>query len=201
MPSMTRQTETTAYENVQSNPFTQAIAEMVAQINPSNPFTQVPAEMAAQIKVLTAAVTQFAATKETSNPNATSGNGGGNHESRRPHMNKLRNMGGYCSSHVFHPVGAGHNSKTYRCQKKGRNTEATWNYRLGGNMFWPTAMRVAIEQQDHPTWKGKLAPTNGQGLEIASRVKSNVELFLKRAEFSLQLLCLPIPTVMSRGRI
>jgi hypothetical protein len=44
-------------------------------------------------------------------------------------------------------------------------------------MFWPTATRVAIEQQDHPTWKGKLAPTNGQGLGIASRVKSNVELF------------------------
>ncbi len=25
---------------------------------------------------------------------------------------------------------------------------------------WPTATRVAIEQQDHPTGKGKLAPTN-----------------------------------------
>jgi hypothetical protein len=82
MPSTTRQAETTAYENVQSNPFTQAIAEMVAQINPSNPFTQVLAEMAAQIKVLTAAVTQFAAMKENSNPNATRDNGGGDRESR-----------------------------------------------------------------------------------------------------------------------
>jgi hypothetical protein len=54
---------------------------MVAQINPSNPFTQVLAEMAAQIKVLTTAVTQFAATKENSNPNATRGNGGGNRKS------------------------------------------------------------------------------------------------------------------------
>jgi hypothetical protein len=44
-------------------------------------------------------------------------------------------------------------------------------------MFWPTATRVTNEQQDHPTWKGKLDPTNGQGLEIASRVKTNVELF------------------------
>jgi hypothetical protein len=96
MPSTTRQAETTAYKNVQSNPFTRAIAEMVAQINPSNPFTQVLAEIAAQIKVLTAAVTQFAAKKENSNPNATRGNGGGDRESRRPHMNKLRNMGGYC---------------------------------------------------------------------------------------------------------
>jgi hypothetical protein len=127
MPSTTRQADTTAYKNVQSNPFTQAIAEMVAQINPSNPLTQVLAEMAAQIKVLTAAVTQFAAMKENSNPNATRGNGGGDRESRRLHMNKLQNMGGYCSSHGFHPVGAGHNSKTCRCQKEGHNTEATWN--------------------------------------------------------------------------
>jgi hypothetical protein len=44
-------------------------------------------------------------------------------------------------------------------------------------MFWPTATRVTIEQQDHPTWKGKSAPTNEQGLGTASRVKSNVELF------------------------
>jgi hypothetical protein len=177
MPSTTRQAETTDYKNFQSNPFTRAIAEMVAQINPSNPFTHVLAEMAAQIKVLTAAVMQFAATKENSNPNATRGNGGGDRESWQPHMNNLRNMEGYCSSHGFHPVGAGHKSKFCRCQKEGHNTEATWNNQLGGNMFWPTATRVAIEKQDHPTWKEKLAPTNGQGLEIASRVKSSVELF------------------------
>jgi hypothetical protein len=181
MPSTTRQAETTAYKNVQSIPFTQVIAEMVVQINPSNPFTQVLAEMAAQIKVLTAAVTQFVATKENSNLNATRGNGGGNRKSRQPHMNKLQNMGGYCSSHGFHPVGASHNSKTYRCQKEGHNMEATWNNQLEGNMFWPTATRVAIKQQDHPTWKGKSAPTNGQGLEIASRVKNNVEL-IKREQ-------------------
>ncbi len=74
MPSTTRQAETTADKNGQSNLFTRAIAEMVAQINPSNPFTQVLAEMAAQIKVLTTAVMQFAAMKENSNLNATRGN-------------------------------------------------------------------------------------------------------------------------------
>jgi hypothetical protein len=68
------------------------------------------AEMVAQIKAPTAAVMQLAAKKENANPNATRGNGGSNHESRRPH--------------------------------------------------WPTATRVAIEQQDHPTGKGKSAPTN-----------------------------------------
>jgi hypothetical protein len=111
--------------------------------------------MAAQIKALTEAFTQLAATKENANPNATKGNGDGDRESRRP-QKKKRNMGEYCSSHGFHPVGADHNSK----QKEGHNTEATWNNRLGGSMFWPNATRVAIKQQDHPTWKGKLAPNN-----------------------------------------
>ena len=118
------------------------------------------AEMAAQIKALTEAFTQLAATKENANPNATRGNGGGDRKIWRPQRKKLWNMGEYCSSHGFHPVGAGHNSKTCRCKKEGHNTEATWNNRLGGNMFWPTTTRVAIEQQDHHTWKGKSAPTN-----------------------------------------
>jgi hypothetical protein len=120
MPSIAKQAETTAYKNVRSNPFTRVLAEM-----------------AAQIKALTAAVTQLAAMKENSNPNATRGNGGGNCESRRLQMNKLRNMGGYCSSHGFHPVGAGHNSKTCRWQKEEHNTEATWNNQLEGTCFGP----------------------------------------------------------------
>ncbi len=122
--------------------------------------TKQVAEMAAQIKALTEAFTQLAATKENANSNATKGNGGSDRKIRQLQKKKLRNMGEYCSSHGFHPVGAGHNSKTCRWQKEGHNTEATWNKRLGGNMFWPTATRVAIEQQDHPTWKGKFAPTN-----------------------------------------
>jgi hypothetical protein len=118
------------------------------------------AEMAAQIKALPEAVMQLAATKDNANPNATRGNGGGDCKIRQPQRKKLRNMGGYCSSHGFYPVVAGHNSKTCRWQKEGHNTESAWNNQLGGNMFWPTATRVAIKQQDHPTWKGKLAPTN-----------------------------------------
>ncbi len=118
------------------------------------------AEMVAQIKVLTEAFMQHAATKENANPNATRGNGGGNHKIWQPQRKKLRNMGEYCSSHGFHPVGAGHNIKTCRWQKEGHNLEATWNIQLRGNMFRPTTTRVAIEQQDHPTWKGKAAPTN-----------------------------------------
>ncbi len=70
MPSMAKQAETTAYKNVQSNPFTQVLAEMVVQI-----------------KALTAAVTQLVAMKENSNLNATRGNGGGDRKSQRLQMN------------------------------------------------------------------------------------------------------------------
>jgi hypothetical protein len=91
--------------------------------------TKQVAEMAAHIKALTEAFTQLAAMKENANPNATStrGNGGGNCEIRRPQRKKLWNIGEYCSSHGFHPVGAGHNSKTCRWKKERHNTEATWN--------------------------------------------------------------------------
>ncbi len=57
---------------------------------------------------------------------------------------------------------------------------------------WPTATRVAIKQQDHPTGKGKLAPTNGQGLGTASRVNSNAE-FLKQSLATNYYACLSLP--------
>ena len=116
--------------------------------------------MAAQIKALTEAVAKLTDTKENKDPNA--GGGGekkGGRMSRRPQETKLRNMGAYCHSHGFHPVGADHNSTTCSYKKPEHRTEATWGNRLGGNMYWPTAKRVAIEQQEHPTWKGKAAPT------------------------------------------
>ena len=75
-------------------------------------------------------------------------------------MKKLRNMGGYCHSHGFHPVGADHNSANCNWQKPGHNTAATWSNRLDGNTYWPLARRVAIEQHDHPAWKDKTAPTS-----------------------------------------
>ena len=116
--------------------------------------------MAAQIKALTEAVAKLTDTKENKDPNA--GGGGekkGGRMSRCPQETKLRNMGAYCHSHGFHPVGADHNSTTCSYKKPEHRNEATWGNRLGGNMYWPTAKRVAIEQQEHPTWKGKAAPT------------------------------------------
>jgi hypothetical protein len=115
--------------------------------------------MEAQIKALTDAIAKLAS-KENKDPNAGGGGGKkGDRESRRPQTTKLRNMGAYCHSHGFHPVGNDHNSATCSWKKAEHKTEATWNNRLGGDMFWPTAKRVAIEQQEHSTWKGKAAPT------------------------------------------
>jgi len=74
-------------------------------------------------------------------------------------MTKLRNMGAYCHTHGFHPVGVDHDSANCGWKHGEHKTKATWGNRLGGDMFWPSAKRVAIEQQDHPTWKGKSAPT------------------------------------------
>jgi hypothetical protein len=119
------------------------------------------ATMEAEIKKLTATIAAMA-TKFTNNENRDPNTGGatGDHERRRPPMKKLRNMGAYCHSHGFHPVGADHNSVTCGYKKPDHNVAATWTNRLGGDMFWPSSKRVAIEQQEHHTWKGKSAPTN-----------------------------------------
>jgi hypothetical protein len=116
--------------------------------------------MAVQIKALTNAVAQLAATKENANLNTSGGSGGSDRESRRQQMKQVWNMGCYCHSHGFHPIGTNHDSILCKCQKGEHKTEATWNNWLGGCMHWPTAKGVAIEQQCHPTWKGKSALTS-----------------------------------------
>ncbi len=122
--------------------------------------------MEGEIKKLTATIAAMAAkmtNKENLDPNSGASTGGSsNHVSRQPQMKKIRNMGAYCSSHGFHPVSTNHDSITCRNEwrKPKHNIAATWTNRLGGDRYWPSAKRVAIEQQDHPTWKGKSAPTN-----------------------------------------
>jgi len=115
--------------------------------------------MAVQIKALTDAVAKLVDAKENKDPN-TGGGEGKNRDckSRRLQMTKLRNMGAYCHSHGFHPVGADHDSVNCSWKKSEHKTKATWGNCLDGDMFWPSSKRVAIEQQDHPTWKGKVAP-------------------------------------------
>ena len=73
---------------------------------------------------------------------------------------KLCNMGGYCHSHDFHPVGANQDSKNCTWKTGKHNADAMWNKRMGGSTYWPAAIWVAIDQQDHVLWKGKSAPTN-----------------------------------------
>ncbi len=96
--------------------------------------------MAAQIKALTDAVAKLVAVKENKNPNAGGGGGkNGDRKSRCQQMTKLRNMGAYCHSHGFHPVGVNHDSATCGWKNPEHKTEATWGNCLGGDMFWPSA--------------------------------------------------------------
>jgi hypothetical protein len=120
--------------------------------------------MEAEIKKLTATIASMA-NKLNGNPNPNPNPNGENinpnsgDENGRPY-NKLRNIGGYCSSHGFHPVGIKHDSATCIYKKPEHKSEATWCNRLGGDMFWPSAKRITVEQQEHPSWKGKTPPTN-----------------------------------------
>ena len=69
--------------------------------------------MEAEIKKLTTAIALMASkfNGENINPNKEDG-GGSKRDSRHPQMKNLRNMGAYCGSHGFHPVGLDHNSTT-----------------------------------------------------------------------------------------
>jgi hypothetical protein len=102
--------------------------------------------------------------KENQHTNGGGGNGrqdGGKFgDARRPQMTKLRNMGRYCHSHGFHPVGADHDSTTCRWKKADHKCKTTWLNRMGGDMFWPSVKCVAIEQHNATSWKGKTTPSN-----------------------------------------
>ncbi len=74
-------------------------------------------------------------------------------------ITKLRNMGGYCHTHGYHPVRVNHDSKTCDYKKEGHRDDATYNNRHNGNTYWPSALRVAIKQQNHAAWKDKSKPS------------------------------------------
>ena len=118
------------------------------------------AEMYTQIKQLTVTVTKLASWIQQKMENNDPDKYCGRHGDRIvEQMTKLRNMGGYCSTHGFHPVGPTHDSVTCQFKKKDKhNNAATWNNRLNGNIYWPKAIPVTIEQHNHPTWKGKDKP-------------------------------------------
>jgi len=136
-------------------------ADSAATIQTTNKLTT----MEEEIKKLTATIDSMA-NKFNNNPNPNQNgeninpNSGANEGSQGRRYKKLLNMGAYCSSHGFHPVGIKHDSVTCIYKKTEHKSEATWCNRLGGDMYWPNAKRVTVEQQEHPLWKGKVAPTN-----------------------------------------
>ena len=84
------------------------------------------ADMSAQIKQLTAAVAKLASRgqQNTENDDTSTKNRGRRGNRVIEQMTKLRNMGGYCSTHGFHPVGATHDSATCQYKKKDEHNDA-----------------------------------------------------------------------------
>jgi hypothetical protein len=112
-----------------------------------------------QIKMLTDAITVLTkslANKENAPPNTGNANSGTTPRT----FHWTCNMGAYCWSHGHHPVGAKHMSSTCTKKKEGHINDATTTNRQGGENFWPVINKVKESQQDHPSFKGKTAPTN-----------------------------------------
>ncbi len=115
--------------------------------------------MTAQIKTITdafAALTKSMSNKENVPPRIGNTNTG-----NTPHPFNWRcNMGGYCWSHGHHPVSTNYNSSACTKKKNGHKDDATATNRQGGDNFWPNINKVKESQQEHPSFKRKLAPTN-----------------------------------------
>ena len=72
-----------------------------------------------------------------------------------------RNMGGYCHSCGFHPVGKEHTSETCGFKRREHDKDATWTNRgTNGSVYWPNEWRVRDDEKTHASYAGKSAPTN-----------------------------------------
>jgi len=72
-----------------------------------------------------------------------------------------RNMGGYCHSCGYHPVGRIHTNKTCKNKKEGHDDDATWtNHRPNGSKSWSIEKRVTNKDKEHATYTNKEAPAN-----------------------------------------
>ena len=113
--------------------------------------------MLAMEKMMTAMMLQLGA-KDTATTITT---GDGKDGSKNKTFKYPRNMGGYCHSCGFHPVGPKHDSATCTRKKEGHVDTATWTNRgANGSKEWPVAAKVKPSQQEHTSYKGKSAPTN-----------------------------------------
>jgi len=76
-------------------------------------------------------------------------------------MEKARNMGAYCHSCGYHPVGENHTSANCPYKRSGHDDNATWaNRGTDGSKTWPREIRVREDQRSHATYKDKERPTN-----------------------------------------
>ena len=93
------------------------------------------------------------------NNNSSDANDGRRRNRRDEPYEKYRNMGVYCFSCGFHPVGKEHTSKTCGYKRTNHDENATWTNRgSGGSTIWPTKVRE--DQKTHESYAGKAAPTN-----------------------------------------
>jgi hypothetical protein len=123
----------------------------------------------AQIKLLTGTVVLLSRLLANKKNNSNGGNVGIGNGSRgngrasgglvggNPRRNPTRNMGNYCWSCGYHPVGEKHDSHTCNFKKEGHKDDATTTNHMGGNNFWLQENRVKPSQHNHISYKGKSA--------------------------------------------
>ena len=85
----------------------------------------------------------------------------GDEEKKSRKWKYSRNMGEYCDSCGFHPIGVKHTSKTCIKKKEGHNDDATWtNHGPKGCSEWPIEKKMTDKDKEHATYKNKAAPSN-----------------------------------------
>ena len=113
-------------------------------------------ELAAMMKTM---CTQIGSNKENEGTNTGTGSGGRGGDGKP--WRSIRNMGAYCHSCGYHPIGAKHTSETCTRKKDGHDDKATFSNRgTGGSDYWPGITKVKADQLDHVAYKGKAKPTN-----------------------------------------
>ena len=108
--------------------------------------------LTAQVATLTATITQLTKAMQCFPVEAQSADQKGNTTTKRKRDGwqggpGKRNMGGYCHSHGFDPIGFNHDSKTCKFPRKNHKKEATVDNTMGGNLEQPKKEKVHPNQQ------------------------------------------------------
>jgi hypothetical protein len=145
--------------------------------------------MAAQLKLLSDTVALLAKnakpTDENRDPNSR-GRSRGARGGQSQQMTKLHNIGAYCWTHGFYPVGVTQDSKTCDFKKDGHRDNATYSNCYEGNTYWSVTLHVAIDQQNHVAWTNMSKPTwQGPGM-IGKNDNSDIAYDYKNYKHSLK---------------